>query len=188
MIKPLTGMKVAVLIANGFDEKSFLRAQKEVLEMGATMRIVSTNQGLVNGWEGSSWGHNYAVDVSLNTALGVDYDALILAGGERSLDKLKLTAHTRRFIGSFMAADKPVVVMNDAIKLMAACEQIMDMKVTGPTECQDDVERMGAEWIGSAVEMAGNMMSGITDGESADQYFSTMRDMLVQNEPMDQAA
>ena len=188
MMKPLTGTKIAVLVANGFNEKSFLRAQKEILEMGATMRIVSTNQGLVNGWEGSSWGHNYAVDVPLNTALGVDYDALILVGGERSLDKLKLTAHTRRFIGSFMAAQKPVVVMDDAVKLMAMCEQIADMKVTGPQACREEVENAGAEWMDSMLEMAGNMMSGMTDDDNADQYFSTMAEMLVQNEPMDQAA
>lgn len=188
MMKPLTGMKIAVLVANGFDEKSFLKAQKDILEMGATMRIVSTNQGLVNGWEGSAWGHNYAVDVPLNTALGVDYDALILVGGERSLDKLKLTAHTRRFIGSFMAAQKPVVVMDDAIRLMALCEQVMDMKVTGPESSREEVEASGAEWMGSMLEMSGNMMSGMTDGDNADQYFSTMGEMLMQCEPMDQAA
>jgi len=188
MIKPLTGMKIAVLMANGFDEKSFLRAQKEILEMGATMRIVSTNQGLVNGWEGSAWGHNYAVDVALNTALGVDYDAMILVGGQRSLDKLKLTAHTRRFIGSFMAAHKPVMVMDDAIQLMGMCDQIKDIKVTGPESSREESENAGAEWMGSNLEMADNMLSGMTDADNADQYFSTMGEMLMQCEPMDQAA
>ena len=50
MMKPLTGTKIAILVANGFDEENFLAAQKAVLEMGATVRLISSNQGLVNGW------------------------------------------------------------------------------------------------------------------------------------------
>lgn len=190
MIKPLTGTKIAVLVANGFEEKSFLDAQKMMLELGATLRIISTNQGLVNGWEGSGWGHNYAVDAPLNTALGVDYAALIVPGGQRSLDKLKLTAHTRRFIGSFMAAEKPVAVMGDAVMLMAMCEQITDIKVSGPESCQEMCEQNGAEWMGSTMQMSGNMLTGVCNGENQEQYSTTMRDLMMQagNSDMDQAA
>ena len=99
----------------------------------------------MNGWEGSGWGHNYAVDAPLNMALGVDYAALIIPGGQRSIEKLKLTAHTRRFIGSFMAADKPVAVMGDAMMLMAMAEQVIDRKVAGPDECRSICEESGAE-------------------------------------------
>ena len=188
MMKPLTGMKVAVLIANGFEEKSFIEAQKLMMEMGATLRIISTNQGQVNGWDGSGRGHNYAVDAPLNTALGVDYAALIIAGGQRSIEKLKLTAHTRRFIGSFMASGKPVAVMDDAVMLMAMCEQVDNMKVTGPDNCRDICEQNGAVWTGTAMEMDGHLLSGMTEGDNQAQYFSTMRELMMQNDRMDQAA
>ena len=194
MIKPLTGTKIAVLVANGFEEKSFLAVQKMMLELGATLRVISTNQGLVNGWDSSegtgAWGHNYAVDAPLNTALGVDYEALIIPGGQRSLDKLKLTAHTRRFIGSFMAAEKPVAAMGDAVMLMAMCEQATDMKVTGPENTKDICLQSGADWIGSAMEADKNLLTGLCDGEHQEQYFSTMHDLMMQagDNDMDQAA
>lgn len=183
-MKTLAGMKIAVLMANGFDETMFLAAQKQVQELGATMRIISTNQGLVNGWNGSGWGHNYAVDAPLNTALGVDYSALIIVGGERSMDKLKMTAHTRRFIGSFMASQKPVIAMGDAVMLMAHADQLQDKRVSGAPEAQEMVEQAGATWSQDTSCMDGNMLSGA----SMDDMRADMAEMLMKAEDMPQAA
>jgi len=116
--------KIAILLANGFDEKTFLMMQRMVLDMGGNLHIISTNNGLVNGWAGQNWGHNYTVDAPLNTALGVDYDGLIMVGGERSNEKLMTTAHTKRFIGSMMMANKPVIAISDALDIMAHAGQL----------------------------------------------------------------
>jgi len=105
---------MAVLVANGFNEADFIAIQKMMREIDVKMTMVSANQGLVNGWNGTSWGHNFAVDVQLNTALGVDYDGLIVMSGERSHQKLMTTAHTQRFINSIVDAHKPVIVVGDA--------------------------------------------------------------------------
>lgn len=70
MVKSMTGFKIAVLAANGFDEKDLTLAQRALVDAGASVKIVSTDQGLVNGWDGRGWGHNYAVDAQINTALG----------------------------------------------------------------------------------------------------------------------
>ena len=109
---------MAVLVANGFDEAEFISLQKMMREMSVSMKIVSANQGLVNGWNGSGWGHNYAVDAQLNTALGVDYDGVVIMSGERSHQKLETTAHTKRFVNSIVEAGKPVIAIADAEDMM----------------------------------------------------------------------
>ena len=183
MMKPLTGTKVAVLVANGFEEAGFLQAQKKLLEMGATIRIISTSSGLVNGWDGQAWGHNYAVDAPLNIALGADYEALVVPGGQRSIDKLKLTAHTRRFIGSFMAAGKPVAIMDDAVMLMALVEQVMDMKVCGPEHCRDICEQEDGKWMEDVtVYQDRRLLTGVTNGENAETYYAAMQEMFTPEE------
>jgi protease I len=122
-MKSLTGQKIAILAANGFDEADMIAAQRALVAAGATMRLVSSDNGLVNGWDGKGWGHNFPVDAALNTALGVDYDALVIIGGQRSFDKLKMTAHTKRFVGSFMMAQKPVVAFGDAAEILMDADQ-----------------------------------------------------------------
>jgi len=87
---------------------------------------LSGEAGLVNSWTGENWGHHFAIDVQLNTALGADYSMLVIPDGTRSLDKLKLTAHTKRFIGGFMAASKPVAVWDGAKQVMAHVGADMD--------------------------------------------------------------
>ncbi len=187
-MKPLSGIKIAVLLANGFEEKSFLAAQKTILELGATMRLISTNQGLVNGWDGNAWGHNYAVDAPLNTALGVDFEMLVIPGGSRSLEKLKMTAHTRRFVSSFMTANKPVIAMDDAVTLMAHAELLDGRTVSGPEEVRSIVTNQGAMWSEDSLTLDGAMLTGRCSGEEEVMFIEAMQDLMLQNNDIDQAA
>ncbi len=118
MSKPLSGVKIAILVANGFEEADMTATQRALAAAGAFAKIISPEPGLVNSWTGEAWGHHFAIDAQLNTALGADYAMLVIPGGTRSIDKLKLTAHTKRFIGSFMAAQKPVAIWSNAAQIM----------------------------------------------------------------------
>lgn len=189
MAKALQSQKIAVLMANGFNEQDFLTIQKSMIEQGATLKIISTDSGLVNGWDGKGWGHNFAIDAQLNTALGIDYDALIIPGGQRSHDKLKLTAHSRRFIGSFMAAMKPVMCMGDAVQLLAHTDHLSGKTVSGPEDKKGVAEAAGAQWSSETMSMDGILLSGDTSAENLQAYVSAAIDMMVQTtETLKQAA
>jgi protease I len=123
MRKSLTGIKIAILVANGFDQQDFTAVQKTLNTVGASLKVVSPDQGLVNGWEGSGWGHHFPVDQQLASALGADFDILVVPGGQRSMDKLKTTAHTKRFVNSFMTSGKKVALFGDAVGLLAFAGQ-----------------------------------------------------------------
>lgn len=146
MHKPLANLKVAILLANGFNEAEMTTFQRAVLEAGGNPRIVSVENGLANGWQGTAWGHYFAVDCPLPDALAADFDVLVIPGGQRSLDKLKLTAHTRRFIGGFLAAQKPMAVIGDAIQLLVHTGQINGVMVTGPETLKEQVTAAGGVW------------------------------------------
>lgn len=131
MRKTLQGLKVAILAANGFDQQDFTETQKLLNAAGAGVKVVSPDQGLVNGWEGTGWGHHFPVDQQLATALGADFDMLVVPGGQRSMDKLKTTAHTKRIVNSFMSAGKKVVMFGDAVSLLDFAGQDTDVSVHG---------------------------------------------------------
>ena len=165
MSKSLTGKKIALLIANGFDQADMTAAQKALIEQGAHVRIVSPETGLVNGWDNSSWGHNFAVDEPLNTVLGADYDMVVVPGGERSINKLKLTAHSKRFLGSFFNAHKPIAMMGDAVALIAFTENVVGRTVEGPDSVADMVMQAGGVWNGrNEICVDGNLITcNVTD-------------------------
>ncbi len=181
MAKTLQSQKIAVLISNGFNEVDFLQIQRAMIDQGAALRIVSTDSGLVNGWDGKGWGHNFAIDAPLNSALGIDYDAVIIPGGQRSLDKLKLTAHSRRFIGSFIAAMKPVICMGDAVQLLAHTDHLNSKTVSGPESKKGMAETAGATWSNDALATDGLLLTGDTEGDKIASFVAAAVDMMVQN-------
>ena len=131
MNKPLSGMKIAVLAASGFEENHLITMQKALKDTGAILKVISSDTGVIGGMSGQGWGHNHAVDAPLNTALGVDYEAVIIPGGKSSHEKLKKTAHTKRFVGSFQASQKPVIAIGDAIELLDFTGQMNNDVLSG---------------------------------------------------------
>src|SRR5690606_33724615 len=117
--------------------------QKALLPFGANIRIVSMDHGLVNSWNGLGWGLHFAADKALNSALAADFSMLVVPGGRRSLEKLKLTAHTKRFISGFVDSRKPVAFFGEAVELLAFAERAAGKTVTGPASCKDTMEMAG---------------------------------------------
>ena len=191
MQKALINHKVAILISNGFEQKSMIEAQKLLQDMGANVRVVSPEHGIVTGRDNQNWGHNFAVDQALNTALGADYDVLVIPGGRKSHDKLALTAHSRRFISSFMDAEKPVILIDDAPYLPLILDCMKDKTFAVSVTMQDFVARYGAKWCGETVNTDANVMSGMlsTDQESFGRAMvSFLMDRLVNFDASKQAA
>jgi len=152
MQNAISGLKIAVLVANGFNELQMTALQRAFQKRGAHVRIVGMDSGLINGWTGDAWGHHYAADHTLNTALAADYDLLVVPGGTRSVEKLKLTAHTKRFVGGFVKTDKPCAILDEAIELLAAGDLAVGRVIEGApvnidgniitTQLGDDVDAM----------------------------------------------
>lgn len=173
MNKPLLGEKLAVLVANGFNEQDLVRTQRIVQDLGADMRIVSMDQGLVNSWRGTDWGLNFASDNVLNEALAADYSMLAIPGGQRSIDKLKLTAHTRRFINGFIGSAKPVLALAEAVELLEFADVLAGRRVAGQEETY-------------AVDA--NLMTGISLDDADEDYINAIKEFLVADYTLNEAA
>jgi protease I len=146
MHKPLTGQKIAILVANGFDEVDMTHAQRALAGLGATLKIISTENGLVNSWTGTSWGHHFPTDGNVSTVLAADYDGLFVPGGTRSLAKLKDNAHCRRIARGFFDAGKPMMFLGCAVELLAVAERATGCTVTGDAACETTMTEAGATW------------------------------------------
>lgn len=159
MQKPLAGVHAAILVANGFNEIEMTTFQRALLEAGATPKLISVESSLAHGWQDKGWGHYHPVDKHLSDALAADYDMLVIPGGYRGHDKLKQTAHTRRFMGGFMMAYKPVLAMGDAVKMMAEVGVIKGMMVAAPEEARPALAEGGAIYSESSPTIHNNLMS-----------------------------
>lgn len=132
MSHDLSGKKIAILIANGFQQSDVTAAQRMFQDAKATVKLVSSEAGLVNGWEGNGWGHHFASDISVSKALASDFDMVVIPGGMAHVEKLLKTEHTKRFVGGFMRAQKTIVAFADGVKVLIETGMLRDYEVAAP--------------------------------------------------------
>jgi protease I len=82
--KTLKGMKVAILIEDGFEQVEMVEPRKALDEAGAKTSIVSPKDKGVRAWNFANWGDEFSVDVPLGAAEPENFDALLLSGGVMS--------------------------------------------------------------------------------------------------------
>ena len=165
MQKPLLGCKIAILVGNGFEEIQMTDCQRALLGAGATVKIVSTAPGLVNGWQDKGWGHYYPVDQQVSETLAADFDMLVLPGGERSLAKLLETAHTLRIIRGFRDTNKPISAIGSGIDLLAAADRIAGATISANEASREKAVSVGAQVSDESIAHDGVLLTARDDAD-----------------------
>src|SRR5947209_6916978 len=111
MNNELEGKKVAVLVADGFEQTELKEPCAALADAGAETYIVSPNADAVQAWDEDHFGDKVSVDVTLESADAGDYDALLLPGGVMNPDKLRMQPEAAKFVRAFFEAGKPVAAI-----------------------------------------------------------------------------
>jgi protease I len=76
----LKGLKVAILITDGFELVEMTRPRQRLDDSGAETKIVSPKKDQVRSWNFTEWDRSFPVNVKLDQAEPKDFDALLLPG------------------------------------------------------------------------------------------------------------
>ena len=104
----LEGLKVAILVDDGFEQVEIIEPRKALDQAGTETRIVSPKGERVRGWDFTDWGDELPVDVPFDRAQPDDFDALLLPGGVFNPDALRMQPKAVEFVKAFFDAGKPV--------------------------------------------------------------------------------
>ena len=61
--RSLADKKIAILVADGFEQVEMTEPRKALEAAGGVTHIVSPNEQEVKGWNHTDWGEKFAVDV-----------------------------------------------------------------------------------------------------------------------------
>jgi protease I len=146
MSKTLAGKKVAILVADNFEQVEMTEPRKALDQAGATTHIVSPVKGKVKGVHHDKPGDKFEVDVDLNAAEAATYDALLLPGGLMSPDALRMEPAAVAFVRSFFDAGKPVAAICHGPWLLVEAGAAKGRKLTSWPAIQTDMKNAGAQW------------------------------------------
>ncbi|HKE56503.1 MAG TPA: type 1 glutamine amidotransferase domain-containing protein [Pyrinomonadaceae bacterium] len=147
MEKRLTGKKVAILVANGFEQVEMTEPKKALEDAGAVTEIVSPERQTVQGWNHDEKAETFSVDMPLDRARSDDYDALLLPGGVRNPDQLRRLMRAVEFIDGFFATGKPVAAICHAPWTLIEAGVVKGKKITSWPSLKTDLTNAGADWV-----------------------------------------
>lgn len=149
--RQLTGKKVAILVADGFEQVEMTEPKAALEAAGAQTVIISPNRSEVKGWKHTEWGDEFTVDVPLEKADAEDYDALLLPGGVMNPDKLRMNPNAVQFIRAFFADHKPVAAICHGPWTLVEAGVVKGRKLTSYASIQTDLKNAGATWVDQEV-------------------------------------
>jgi protease I len=147
----LSGMKVAILAAEGFEQSELTEPRKALEEAGAQTQVVSPAKGEVQGWKHFDKGERIKVDVPLEQADATDYDALMLPGGVANPDQLRTLPKAVQFVRSFFETGKPVAAICHGPWTLIEAGVVRGRTLTSWPSLKTDLVNAGAMWVDQEV-------------------------------------
>jgi protease I len=155
----LKGLRVAILITEGFEEVEMVKPREALTQAGAEARIVSPKTSRVRSWAMTEWGKEYPVDVPLKEAQAKQFQALVLPGGVMNPDKLRMEPEAVAFVKSFFDDRKPVAVICHGPWTVIEAGAAKGRKITSWPSLKTDLQNAGAKWVDEEVVVDGNLVS-----------------------------
>lgn len=158
-MEQLTGKKIAILVADGFEQVELTEPKKALEQAGAKTEIVSPAQGKVKGWDRKDWGKELPVDMPLDRADAQSYDALLLPGGVMNPDHLRRNPQAQKFVKAFFDAGKPVAAICHGPWTLIDAGVAKGRKMTSYESIQTDLKNAGVQWVDQEVVVDGNLVT-----------------------------
>lgn len=159
MDKKLDGIKVAILVTAGFEQRELAEPKKALDEAGASTQIVSPTSGDVQGMNHDEKGDKFNVDVTLEHANPEQFDALLLPGGVVNADRLRTMPRAVEFVKRFFAEGKPIAVICHGAWVLIEAGAVRGRKMTSWPSLKTDLKNAGAEWADQEVVVDQGLVS-----------------------------
>lgn len=151
MQKQLEGLRVAIVVTDGFEQDELVKPKGALDEAGAKTEILSPKPKKVKGWKYTDWGEEFPVDRELKSANPDEYDALLLPGGQMNPDSLRMDEQAVAFVRKFVETGKPIAAICHGPLTLIEAGGVSERRLTSFPSIKTDLRNAGAEWVDQEV-------------------------------------
>src|SRR5215472_9768474 len=155
----LRGKRVAILVADGFEQVELLEPRRALDDAGATTDVISAATDEVKGWNRKQWGNEVPVDIPLAEAKAEDFHALLLPGGVMNPDHLRMLPEAVDFVRKFVDAGKPIAAICHGPWTLIEAGAVGDRTITSWPSLKTDLTNAGAKWVDQEVVRDGRLVT-----------------------------
>ena len=144
MARKLDGKKVAILVADGFEQVEMTKPREALDEAGAETKIVSLKPGKI---------------LTVKDGRPEAFDALMIPGGLFNPDVLRMDQNALEFTRYFFREHKPVAAICHGPQVLISADLVRGRKMTSWPAIQVDMRNAGARWLDEEVVVDNGLVS-----------------------------
>ena len=173
--------RVLIVATDGFEEWELFGPRQILQKRGAEVVLASPKLEPIQATIHDDPGRTIRPDVTVEEANADDFDALILPGGVRNPDHLRMNVRTIELIKQFAEQGKPIGAICHGPWLLVEADLLRGRTATSWPSIRTDLRNAGANVIDEAAVTHGNIVTS-RNPQDVEEFAKAIMD-LVEDAP-----
>ena len=152
--------RVLIVATDGFEEWELFGPRQILQQRGADVVLASLKRDPIQATVHDDPGRTIRPDLTVDEASADDFDALILPGGVRNPDALRLHGNVIDLIRAFDRQDKPIGAICHGPWLLVEADLLRGRTATSWPSIRTDLRNAGANVVDEAAVTDRNIVTG----------------------------
>jgi protease I len=151
--------RVLIIATDGFEEWELFGPRQIFQKRGAEVVLASPKRDPIQATIHDDPGKTIRPDMTLDEAQAEDFDALIIPGGVRNPDHLRMNVRAIELIRDFARQGKPIGAICHGPWLLVEADLLRGRTATSWPSIRTDLSNAGARVVDEAVVVDGNIVT-----------------------------
>jgi len=173
--------RILIVATDGFEEWELFGPREILQKRGAEVVLASLKRDPIQATIHDDPGRTIRPDLTIDEANADDFDALILPGGVRNPDHLRLHGNVIALIRDFARQGKPIGAICHGPWLLVEADLLRGKRATSWPSIRTDLRNAGANVVDEAAVTDGNIVTS-RNPDDVEAFTGAVID-LVENQP-----
>jgi protease I len=155
----ISDARILIIATDGFELTELFEPRRILLEAGAKVTLASPQRDPIEGEADGQPPRSIDPDLAIGDIDSKDYDALLLPGGVRNPDTLRMNEQVIYTIRKFVDAGKPVAAICHGPWLLVEADVVRGRAVTSWPSIRTDLRNAGATVLDMDVVVDGPIIT-----------------------------
>lgn len=179
----ITDAKVLIVATDGFEESELFGPRQILQERGAKVLLASLSSDPIQATVHDEPGKTIKPDLTIDDANAGDFDALILPGGVRNPDQLRMHGNVIALICLFAEQGKPIGAICHGPWLLVEADLLRDRTATSWPSIRTDLRNAGATVVDEAAVTDGNIVTS-RNPDDVEAFTNALTELIENQSPV----
>lgn len=177
----ISDARVLIVATDGFEEWELFGPREILQERGAEIVLASLSRDPIQATVHDQPGKTIRPELTIDEANADDFDAVVLPGGVRNPDQLRLHGDVIALIRLFAEQGKPVAAICHGPWLLVEADLLRDRTATSWPSIRTDLRNAGATVVDESAVTDGNIVTS-RNPDDVEAFTSALID-LIESQP-----